>query len=119
MATSICCDSIVRSSPRSARTSRHNSITSFDFLNRFLLRLALGDAAGDRRAFDDPDAVFVAIEGDGEFHPSAPSPRDDKSNRKVSNCFKPLGFDRHLLNGLHLHTESELFEFFRKLVTIK
>src|SRR5215470_7107702 len=39
-----------------------------DVLGRFLFGLALTHAARDRGALDDPCAVFVAIEGNSEFH---------------------------------------------------
>ena len=42
-----------------------------DVFNGFVLGRSLADAAGDGRAFGDPDAVFVAVEGNHEFHEGA------------------------------------------------
>ena len=50
-----------------------------DVFNGFVLGRSLADAAGDGRAFGNPDAVFVAFEGDDEFH------------RESFRCFRPAG----------------------------
>jgi hypothetical protein len=40
----------------------------FDILQSFGFGFPLADAAGNGGAFDHPHSVFVAVNGDGEFH---------------------------------------------------
>lgn len=39
-----------------------------DVCRSLVLGFALADATGDGRTFGDPDAIFVAFQGDHEFH---------------------------------------------------
>jgi hypothetical protein len=41
-----------------------------DIRQGLILRVTLADASGDRRTFHDPDAVFISIDTNEEFHGS-------------------------------------------------